>query len=90
MGVESPPGTGRKGRHREGGRAKGMEVQRSQVLLLAGFRGIWGALLSLESPGGTWGPQRCPRYPPGREGNGGGSHLECRYQDEVELGLGVV
>lgn len=90
MGVESPPGTGRKGRHREGGRAKGMEVQRSQVLLLAGFRGIWGALLLLESPRGTWGSQRCPRYPPGREGNGGGSPLECRYQDEVELGLGVV
>lgn len=41
MGVESPPGTGRKGRQREGGRVKGMEVQRSQVLLLAGFRGIW-------------------------------------------------
>lgn len=71
-----------------------MGVQRSQVLLLAGFRGIWvphvpwsllGALGALRDvPRSVW------LYPPGREGNGGGSHLEFRCQDEVELGLGVV
>lgn len=71
-----------------------MWVQRSQVLLLAGFRGIWvphfpwsllGALGALRDvPRSVW------LYPPGREGNGRRSHLEFRCQDEVALCLGVM